>query len=130
MSSCCHENDLDIRRHHFPPPRFSVSSDPANGQTGVSPDIKSIKLILDGAFPFFKHRDGCSTEIDMWQGMNRIPIRIKRSYTEPNIIYVIPVNRLRGGVTYKVRIKSYFIDEDGNKDKRIAMIVFSTRCRS
>jgi len=138
MNSYCADSRHRYHRHHtrphFEKPLVLVKSIPHNRQIGVSPNIKAIKLIFGRDF----NNDLCwvnaCSEIDMWQGSDRVPIRISRVRSSKcdgqRVILVIPVNRLRGGVTYKVRVKSFFVDKHGESIKKTNLIVFTTGCRS
>ncbi len=151
MKSCC-QSDLhdcrdirDCRRSSFS--RFSrfsrrfpglerplvlISSIPRNGQTDVSPSIKAIKLIFGRDFNNDRRLVDAFNEIDMWQGTNKVPIRIRRGIDRIDghrVTLVIPIDPLLGGVTYKVRIKSFFVDRDGRTSKKCRLIVFTTACR-
>lgn len=141
MNSFCHErHDHDFDHDHsfrFDNSIVVVSSVPRNGQTGVSPNIKSIKLVLDRHFnDGWDWNNGC-IEIDMWRGtlcsgLHLVPIRIQRSREScggRRIIYVIPVNHLRGGTTYRIRIKSISFDRNGVKTTKYKLITFTTACR-
>jgi len=128
-------DDFHGHRRHFERPFVLSSSVPRNRQTGVNPNIKAIKLILTRSNDH-DHRgfgDVC-TEIDMWQNGNRVPIRIRRQRHdgcgERRVILVIPINPLKGGTQYKIRIKSFFIDRCGEKVTKFSLIVFTTGCRS
>lgn len=138
-SSCCHHGRRRRRsrlaRHHchgFKKPLVLVKSIPFNGQTAVSPRIKVIKLIFGRDF---NNEEGCfnvRNEIDMWHGSERLAIRTKKGFDscgDHHVILVLPVNSLRGGETYKVRVKSFFVDKHGECFKKINLIVFTTRCR-
>lgn len=170
MSSCCQGgcqggfegnncNDLidhnhchhGHHNHHrccpdlFKRPLVLTSTIPRNGQTGVSPNIKSIKLIFSRDFNNDRRLINIENDIELWQGSNKIPIRIKRSASRHDghcVILVIPLMPLLGGVTYKLRIRSTFIrlehredDRCGRRNReedtftRCRLIVFSTRCR-
>lgn len=134
MSSCCHHrnwNEFRDREMHDCPEDADIlvleSSIPRNHQTGVSPKIKSIIL---------KFRDGLDfahcIEVDMWQGTKRIPIRFKKIRDGCfgfRTIKVIPINRLEGGVVFKVRVKAFFVDRCGDTIKKIALISFTTGCK-
>ncbi|MDD2619667.1 MAG: Ig-like domain-containing protein [Syntrophomonadaceae bacterium] len=132
MSSCCHErNWFDFHRREMrdcPDDELQLvleSSVPRNGQTNVSPSIKSIKLTFRHGFNWVD-----SYEIDMWQGSNKVPIRVKASHEYGfKILKVIPVNSLEGGVVYKVRIKAFFVDHCGDTIIKIKMISFRTGCK-
>lgn len=125
----CH----DHHHGHGLGPLVLVSSVPRNRQTGVNPDIRAIKLTFGRSTS--KRRRGLiniDNEIDMWRGLKEVPIRIRRcrdNRAMRRIIKVIPVNRLRAGVTYKVRVKSFFIDRHGNRSSTCQIIVFTTGCR-
>lgn len=134
MSSCCQggcqgdfKEDIcdDLMDHHhghhkhhncfpdsFKRPLVFSSSIPRNGQTGVSPNIKAIKLFFTRDFNNDRNLMNVENDIELWQGMNRVPIRIRRATSKQDgqcVILVIPLKPLLGGVTYKVRIKSTFI---------------------
>ena len=126
------DRDRDDFRNHGP--FVLLSSSPKNGATDVSPNIKAIKLF----FGRRRSRDdddrgACNVfnEIDMWRGKTEVPIRIRRDrgHDGRRVIKVIPIGRLRAGVTYKVRVKSFFIDRHGNHFSRCKLIVFKTGCR-
>lgn len=122
-----HRNNNCINR-----PLVLVSSDPRNGQKNVSPYIKAIKLIFGRNYDNDENLANAFIEIDMWQGMNKVPIRIRRGKNRidgQRVILVIPINPLLGGETYKVRVKSFFVDNDCNTIQKINLIVFTTRCR-
>ena len=140
MNSCCRDG---LRRRHrsprakhcfhkFEKPLVLINSFPSNVQTAVSPKIKVIKLTFGRDF---NNEEGCfnvRNEIDMWQGSDRIPIHTRKGSDKcagHRIILVSPVNSLIGGVTYKVRVKSFFVDKNGESSKKISLIVFTTRCR-
>ncbi|MGI5912100.1 MAG: Ig-like domain-containing protein [Syntrophomonadaceae bacterium] len=113
-------------RHEDREPIILISSNPRNRQTGVSPKIKSIKLILSHDLIWAK-----SIEIDMWQGFDKVPIRIKKSrdrFGKFIVVFVVPINSLAGGLLYKVRIKAFFKDRRGEIHKKIQMITFTTGC--
>ncbi|MDD2587037.1 MAG: Ig-like domain-containing protein [Syntrophomonadaceae bacterium] len=122
-----HDHCPDLKR-----PLVLISSIPRNGQTDVSPNIKAIKLIFGRDFDNDRGWVNVCNEFDMWQGSNKVPIRIKRGIDKCDghrVIKIIPINPLRGGVTYKVRVKSFFVDQHGERFKRFKLIVFTTRCR-
>ena len=145
MSSCCQgsrhrdhrSRRWDRHRDHdhfsdFVRPLVLIASIPRNRQTDVSPDIKAIKLIFGRDFNNDPGLVNDSNEIDMWQGMNMVPIRIRRGIAKHDghrVILVVPVNPLLAGVTYKVRVKSFFVDRHGKCFKRCRLIVFTTGCR-
>ncbi|MDD3364673.1 MAG: Ig-like domain-containing protein [Syntrophomonas sp.] len=138
MNSCCqggwqrHHNRDRNRFPNFQRPFVLISSIPRNRQTGVSPDIKAIKLIFGRDFNNDPGLVNDSNEIDMWQGMNKVPIQVSRRIDQRNghlVILVTPVNPLLAGVTYKVRVKSVFIDRHGAISKTCRLIVFTTGCR-
>lgn len=140
MSSCCHDkrNGWSKSNHHrghcfdFEKPLVLVKSVPFNGQTGVSPNINSIKLVFSRDFDNDPGWHNVLSEIDMWQGSNRVPIRIKRSKDGcdgQKVILVVPVEPLLQAAEYKVRVKSFFVDENGENMKRINLIAFTTGCR-
>lgn len=127
-----HHHHKHHHRTYFKKPLVLISSIPRNGETDVSPDIKAIKLIFGRDFNNDRGWVNVYNEIDMWQGMNKVPIRIQKSIDKNKghrIILVIPLHPLLGGVTYKVRVKSYFVDKHGEELKRIKLIVFTTGCR-
>lgn len=137
MSNCQHyyrPNHCYGDRDHFDRfrrPYVLVASVPRNGQKGVSPKIKAIKLILARDVTTRGLVD-VENVIDMWQGWKRIPITTRRTVdkkTGRRIILVIPLVRLVGGVTYKVRIRSVYLFRDGTKIPKCRLIVFSTGCR-
>lgn len=117
--------------HNFSRPYVLVASIPRNRQTGVSPNIKAIKLIFARDYTTRGLID-VENVIDMWQGLNRIPISIRRTVdkkTGRRVLLVIPLIPLVGGVTYKVRVRSVLIFRDGTKVPKCRLIVFSTGCR-
>ena len=147
MSNCCQgnwhgDNHFDHHDHHhndcfpFPFPRrlfVLTASIPRNRQTGVSPFIKSIKLIFSRDFNVNRGLVDVENTIDMWMGMTPIPVRIKTvsdgSYRR-RVLLVIPLVPLKGGVTYKVRVRSVLYYRDGTKATKCRLIVFTTGCRS
>lgn len=151
MSNCCQGNwqedhFCDHRDHHdhhhndhcpFPFPEFRrpfvlVASVPRNRATGVSPNIKAIKLIFARDVTTRGLID-VENVIDMWQGMKQIPIRIRRTVdkkTGRRVLLVIPLVPLKGGVTYKVRVRSVYFFRNGTKVSKCRLIVFTTGCRS
>ena len=139
MDSCCQgscHGDYHHRRHgHLPGfrrPLALIGSVPRNRQTGVSPSIKAIKLIFGRHFNTDRCLINVENVIDMWQGMNRVPIRIKRVADKQDghrVLLVIPLIPLIGGVTYKVRVRTVLVYRNGDKVTKCRSIVFSTRCR-
>jgi hypothetical protein len=139
MDSCCQgscHGDYHHRRHgHLPDfrrPLVLIGSVPRNRQTGVSPSIKAIKLIFGRDFNTDRCLINVENVIDMWQGMNQVPIRIKRVADKQDghrVLLVIPLIPLIGGVTYKVRVRSVFVYRNGDKVTKCRLIVFSTGCR-
>lgn len=145
MNSCRQGCSLRVHRSRFHDPRrysnhhayfqrplVLIKSIPYNGQTDVSPDIKAIKLIFGKDFNNERGWGNAYNEIDMWQGSDEIPVRIRRgrdNIYEHRVILVIPIDPLLGGKVYKVRIKSFYMDRNGDRIKRIRLIVFTTRCR-
>jgi hypothetical protein len=68
----------------------------------------------------------------MWQGWKQIPLRFEGPLTRKpaaRVWLVIPLVPLKGGVTYKIRIKSVLIFCDGTKVSKCKLIVFTTGCR-
>jgi len=139
MSSCCQNSKHHHHCHRdhnrcpdFGRPLVLIKSIPSNMETGVSPDIKAIKLIFGRDFNNDRGLVNATNEIDMWQGTDEVPIRIRRGREKCDghrVILVKPIDPLLGGVTYKVRIKSIFVDRFGVSFKRCRLIVFSTKCR-
>ncbi|MDD4803142.1 MAG: hypothetical protein PHF24_09425 [Syntrophomonas sp.] len=115
----------------FERPLVLIDSIPENGETGVSPDIRAIKLIFGRDFEKGRGFFDAENEIDMWQGMNEVPIRIRRGRDRRGhrVILVIPIEPLLQDKTYKVRIVSTFVDRHGDTFKRCRLIVFRTGCR-
>jgi hypothetical protein len=117
-----------------------TSSIPRNRATGVSPYIKSIKLIFSRSFNVARGLVDVENTIEMWTASNprtwaatRIPVRIKTVCDGPysrRVILVIPLVPLKGGVTYKIRVKSTLYFRDGTTATRCKLIVFTTGCRS
>jgi len=144
MSNCCQGNWHDDHhcdhnhRDHFPfpfpdfrRPYVLVASVPRNRAIGVSPNIKAIKLIFARDVTTRGLID-VENVIDMWQGMNQIPITIRRTIdkkTGRRVILVIPLVPLVGGVTYKVRVRTTLFFRNGTKVSKCRLIVFTTRCR-
>lgn len=139
MNSCC-KNSRHIhhrhRGHHHCPnfdrPLVLIRSIPYDGQTGVSPYIKAIKLIFGRDFDNDRGLVNVYNEIDMWQGTDEVPIRIRRGRNNcggHQVILVIPYGPLLGGVTYKVRVKSFIVDRFGESREKCKLIVFTTGCR-
>lgn len=118
--------------HDFKGPLVLTSSIPRNNQTGVSPNIKAIKLIFERDFDNDLGLINVCNEFDMWQGMNKVPIRVRKVIDKcdgKHVVKIIPINPLLGGVTYKVRVKSFFVDKHGERFKKFKLIVFTTGCR-
>ena len=144
MSNCCQGNwqgdhHCDHNHHDrfpFPFPDFRrpyvlVASVPRNRAIGVSPKIKAIKLIFARDVTTRGLID-VENVIDMWQGMNQIPITIRRTIdkkTGRRVLLVIPLVPLVGGVTYKVRVRSVYYFRNGTKVSKCRLIVFTTGCR-
>ncbi|HPF20698.1 MAG TPA: hypothetical protein PLC88_05100 [Syntrophomonas sp.] len=144
MDNCCQGNYQDhchddCHHHgHFPfpfpglkRPYVLVASIPRNRQIGVSPKTKAIKLVFAKDYTTRGLVDVDYT-IDMWQGWKQIPITIRRTIdkkTGRRVWLVIPLVPLKGGVTYKIRIKSVLIFCDGTKVSKCKLIVFTTGCR-
>lgn len=141
MNSLCnearhrhHRPGAHYRHHHHEneKPLVLIGSVPSNGQTNVSPNINAIKLIFGRDFDNDLGWANAGNQIDMWQDSNKVPIRIRKGSDRcegHRVILVKPINPLLGGTTYKVRVKSFFVDKNGEKIKRIKLIVFTTRCR-
>ena len=144
MSNCCQGNwqgdhHCDHNHHdHFPfpfpdfrRPYVLVASVPRNRAIGVSLKIKAIKLIFARDVTTRGLID-VENVIDMWQGMNQIPITIRRTIdkkTGRRVLLVIPLVPLVGGVTYKVRVRSVYYFRNGTKVSKCRLIVFTTGCR-
>lgn len=120
-------DDCYSRCHRQEGPLLVLSSStPRNKQKDVSPRIKSIKLVFRQPWGWCSRLD-----IDMWQGSNKIPIRIRESQdrcTGARTIKVVPLKPLLGGKLYKVRIKGLFTDYCGERVKETKMISFTTGC--
>ncbi len=135
MNSLCHEkNWREFQNFHERrdcPEEVELfvleSSTPRNHQTGVSPNIKFIKLVFGPRLDL-----ACSIEVDMWKGTTKVPIRVKETRDRcfrTDVIKVIPINSLDGGTLYKVRVKAFFVDHCGETIKKIQMISFTTGCK-
>jgi len=143
MNSCCQGGrDIGHRSRHYhrgydhcrglERPLVLITSIPRNGKTDVSPDIKAIKLIFGRDFNNDRAWVNASNEIELWQGMDNVSIRIRRGIDKCDghrVILVIPVNPLLAGATYKLRVKSLLVDRNGESLKRCRLIVFKTGCR-
>ncbi|NLV22064.1 MAG: hypothetical protein GXY49_08780 [Syntrophomonadaceae bacterium] len=130
---CHHHYDHKGHKHfhRLRRPFVLVASIPRNRQTGVSPKIKAIKLIFAKDYTTRGLVD-VENVIDMWQGMNQIPITIKRVIDKKTgrlVLLVIPLVPLIGGVTYKVRVRSVYFFRDGTQVPKCTLIVFTTGCR-
>ncbi len=114
--------DKFLRRKHrfgWQKPLVLIGSVPRDGQTGVSPDIRVIKLIFGRDFENDQGWINVCNKIDMWQDGNQIPIRIRKGKDKcfgHHVILVIPCHSLDGGLTYKVRVKSTFVEVLDNID--------------
>ena len=103
------------------------SSTPRNHQTGISPNIKFIKLVFGPGTDM-----ACRIEVDMWKESTKVPIRVKEYRDRcfrTNVIKIFPINSLAGGTLYKVRIKAFFADHCGETIKKTKMISFTTGCK-
>lgn len=120
----------DEHDHEHEIPLALKSSVPHNGQTGVSPNLKAIKLVFNRGFDHGRFSACNDLVIELWQGSDMVPIRIKPELNPckgVNTVLVIPVNPLKGGKVYKLRI-TMFSNHDATKS--IKLIVFTTACRS
>ncbi|MEN6463274.1 MAG: hypothetical protein ABFC94_18140 [Syntrophomonas sp.] len=135
MNSLCHERNRrefhNFHEMHDCPEEVELlvleSSTPRNRQTGVSPNIKFIKLVFGPGLD-----RACSIEVDMWKGSTKVPIRVKENRDRcfrTNVIKVFPIHSLDGGTLFKVRVKAFFVDHCGETIKKVQMISFTTGCK-
>lgn len=122
-----HHRHHHHRHHHhrwvnsFEKPLIFIRSIPFNHEINVDPSIKAIKLFFARDFDNDENLVNVCMEIEMWEDNRRIPIQIKKmkgeGCEEQKVILVIPVEGLKGGKLYKVRIKQIFVDKDIERDE-------------
>jgi len=112
-----------------------VSSYPRNGATGVSPDLKTARLVFDKNVVNDAVWTNNRQQIKMWRGTTQISINVTRikdtvDFSKRNNIYVKPKKGLRSLSWYKIVIYPNLTAKNGEKLGKTVTIRFKTGRRS
>lgn len=85
-----------------------VRSVPRNGATGVSPNLRTIRLVFNRNVTANRVWTNNRNQIRMYRGTTSVGISVLRSslFANRDNIYVRPINRLRAFTNYRVVIGS------------------------
>lgn len=114
-----------------------VRSIPANGATGVSTNIKSIKLIFDKNVVNDSVWANNRKQIKMWAGIQKVPVasqvtRIKDTvdFSQRTNIFIKPNKALLPFTRYTIAIYPDLTAKNGKKLGKTVIITFTTGKRS